>query len=136
MFVAFYICTFLMSFVYIPIPGFSSVREETQLHAALPAAHRVRGGDAAPEPEAGGSPSTPARQQPPARKGSVPRPCETFLQSRLGIKLCSLSFIFLILLLLFLATCTFLTKFIVAIKVFYFPIHIYSCIESMRSKAT
>lgn len=33
-----------MSFVYIPIPGFSSVREETQLHAALPAAHRVRGG--------------------------------------------------------------------------------------------
>lgn len=34
MFVAFYICTFLMSFVYMPIPGYS-VHAERQLCAGL-----------------------------------------------------------------------------------------------------
>lgn len=48
MFVAFYICTFLMSFVYMPIPG-CSVHEERQLCVGLAIlAHPVCGGRHSP----------------------------------------------------------------------------------------
>lgn len=52
MFVAFYICTFLMSFVYMPIPG-CSVHEERQLCVGLATlAHPVWGMQPR-DPEAG-----------------------------------------------------------------------------------
>lgn len=123
-----------MSFVYIPIPG-CSVHEGTQLHAALPARPPCLGGSS---PRAWGSWVAPSLTTPSGlSRVLLPVLVKPFYNlARASSCALSLSLLFFLILLLFLATCTFLTKFIVAIKVFYFPIHIYSCIKSMRSKAT
>lgn len=107
MFVAFYICTFLMSFVYTPVPG-------RRVHEAGPEA----GGRARRAPTA---PTVPSRRL----RGSFPILVEHLYNlTRPSSCSLSLSLLFFKVYYYYLATCTFLTKFTVAIKVFYFPIHI------------
>lgn len=108
-----------MSFVYMPIPG-CSVHAERQLRAGLGLAQPVGRGRRAWR--LGRRRSWTRLFQPSVLKVSLPVIVE-HLYNLTQPSNCSLSLLFFNFIII-LATCTFLTKFIVAIKVFYFPIHI------------
>lgn len=127
MFVAFYICTFLMRFVSTPVTRMCCPRGDAAWRRPYPLPLDLFGGTPSPGPGAG--------------RGASCRPqayselvfLKVFLDPvlvNISIILtrassCSLSLsLSLFNFIIILATCTFLTKFIVAIKVFYFPVHI------------